>query len=438
MKTLPLITKQHCLKQAALAVKAQLDDCAVGFGDDRRFTSLVSPDPFPITMREYAYLTQRGFSIRNWLSTTFRLYHQSLSEPALHWLRDLLETGLSDAMREIHRRLFTDKPMRLPLFARTDQPTFNRIAELQTPGSGWGYHAALATCYPGKEIIGRTFVARVADQIRIVTGQERPRVIHLLHKGDFYGSEARFFARAIRQLGIDFTISERVIPDDIGDYDIVLRHYLEELNQYRGWQRLLELYAAGGIEIEPPPTVITDHKIAMCLPFHPATFGYYTNAERALFPTTYLVDAYSRYNIKIDGTRQSVRLSEIAAIPAKKRKLVLKYAGMHPQKRAGGRGVLNLSFCSAIKAKALLEQALDDSYHGEPWLLQELVSRRYPVTYLSASGEIERKELFARLNPFYAFPACGGSEVIGFPAHFRDFWKVHGQPDAVETIVAVT
>jgi len=438
VKTLTVSLKKPGLKESALAVKAQLDACAVGYGDDKRFTSLVSPNPFLISSSDRNILVSRGQVIREWISTTNRLYRQSLTDPSMNWLRDLLETGLSEELIPIHRRLVQEHPMRVPLFVRMDQPSFGKAAEAQTPGSGWGYHAALATCYDDHAIIGRKFVAGVADNLRRLTGKQCPRVVHLLHKGDFYGSEAAYFAKSIQTEGIDFTISERLIPDDVASYDVVFRHYLEELTQYDGWQELLELYRHGVVEIEPPPSVLTDHKISMMMPFHPATFAYYSDAVRALFPTTYLVDPYAVYNIFLDGRVQALRLNDLQSIPGKRRQLVLKYAGMDPRKRAGGRGVFNLSFCSRRKTTEMLQQALDDTYRGEPWLLQEMNQQKYHVTFLNAEGEITQQHLYARINPFYAFPVEGASELLGCPAHFRNFWKVHGQPDAVETILAAS
>ncbi|MFH1207453.1 MAG: hypothetical protein V1668_02495 [Patescibacteria group bacterium] len=426
------------LKDSALSVKARLDGYQVGFGEDRRFMSLVSPAPYLISTDDHQTLKKRGHVIRQWVETTNRLYHASLTDPSLFWLRDLLETGLNDEMRAIHRQLHAKQPMRAPFFMRMDQPTFTCAAEAQTPGSGWGYHAALATCYEEYTVLGRSFVARVAHTLRELTGKDRPRVVHLLHKVDYYGTEATFFAQAIRAAGIDFTISVRTIPENIKTYDVVFRHYLEELGQYSGWQNLLGLYDRGGIEIEPAPNIITDHKISMMLPFHPRTFMYYSDAVRSIFPATYLVDPYATYQMRISNNyAHPVRLSNLPGIPPKQRRLTLKYAGMDPQKRAGGRGVFNLSMSDEAEINRLLQQVIDDTYNGIPWLLQEMVLRRYPVTYLSAEGAIANDQWYARINPFYAFPASGGSELLGCPVHFRNFWKVHGQPDAVETIMAI-
>lgn len=425
------------LKDAALAVKARLDGYQVGFGEDKRFMSLVSPAPHVISTDDHQTLKQRGHVIRQWVETTNRLYHASLTDPAWFWLRDLLETGLNDEMRTIHRQLHAKRPMRAPYFMRMDQPTFTCAAEAQTPGSGWGYHAALATCYEGYTVLGRSFVAGVADTLRELTGKDRPRVLHLLHKDTFYGTEAAFFAQAIRAAGIDFTISVRIIPDDIETYDVVFRHYMDELSQYRGWQNLLGLYDRGDIEIEPAPNVITDHKISMMLPFHPLTFSYYSDPIRALFPATYLVDPYATYQMRMGNYVRPMRLSDLPAIPPRRRRLTLKYAGLDPLKRAGGRGVYNLSMSGETEINRLIQKAIDDSYNGIPWLLQEMVLQRYLVTYLTAEGIISTDPLYARINPFYAFPSSGGSVLLGCPVHFRNFWKVHGQPDAVETIMAV-
>lgn len=425
------------LKQTAQAVKAKLDGYQVGFGNDKCFMSLVSPTPYLISAQDHQLLERRGHIIRAWIETTNHLYHASLSDPSLYWLRDLLETGLSDEMCRIHRELHAAAPMRAPYFMRMDQPTFDRAAEAQTPGSGWGYHAALATCYEDYAVLGRTFVLKVADYLRRLTGKERPRVVHLLHKVKFYGSEAAFFAEAIRQTGIDFTISEGRIPADIETYDVVFRHYMDELGQYPGWQNLLARYGRGEIDIEPAPNIITDHKLAMMLPFHPQTFMYFSDEVRSLFPPTYLVDPYASYQMNIGNRIQNVRLSDFPVIPAKQRKITLKYAGMDPRKRAGGRGVYNLSMSGEQEINRLIQQAIDDSYRGEPWLIQELVLQRYPVTYLGDDGKIASSQWYARINPFYNFPATAGSELLGCPVHFRNFWKVHGQPDAVETIMAV-
>ncbi len=437
MKTVTLNTEQQTLEAKALAVKQQLDQAQVGFGDEKTFTSMVSPEPFFISAQQHQLLIRRGAAIREWAQTTNRLYQYAVNNDAWSWLVDLFETGMPETLKTIHRQLFEHRIPRVPLFMRMDQPSFNVAVEAQTPGSGWGYHAALADCYRGYQVIGRRFVERVAYHLRALTGKQRPRVVHLLHKYRFYGAEAAYFAKAIRGQGIDFDICIQEIPENIASYDVVFRHYLEELIQYDGWQKLLELYQQGVLEIEPPPSVLTDHKVATMLPYHPRTFMLYSDAVRRLFPVTYVADPYSTLAVEQErGDVAHLRLSDIAVLNTKQRLFALKYAGLDPRLRAGGKGVLHLGMCSKSRAAQLINDAVSDTCLANPWVVQRIVRKQYDVTYYTHDGAIQTKGLYARINPFYALPREGGSELLGCPVHFRDFWKVHGQPDAVETICA--
>lgn len=118
--------------------------------------------------------------------------------------------------------------------------------------------------------------------------------------------------------------------------------------------------------------------------------------------------------------------------------LVLKYGGLDPERRAGGREVWNLRKLSTTKVAGLLDMAIRDYVdNGQPWLIQGLIRKKFPVTYLAPDQQIHTKELYARFMPFFAFAANGQPpQLLSFVAHFRNFWKVHCQKDAIATIVA--
>ncbi|XOU94178.1 MAG: hypothetical protein ACNFW9_05015 [Candidatus Kerfeldbacteria bacterium] len=452
-----LVTQEMKTSLAIIASRiiTYLNNLGIGHGEQKKFTSLVSPTPFFIDQFSHKQLINRGPVIREWIETTNLIYHQSLHHEEMQGLRDLLETGLSPEMLPYHRRIFKTGPIRAPLFMRMDQPDFGKAVEAQTPGSGWGYYTAMAELYKTDNVIGREFVKSVAKHLRLLSGKESSRVVHLLHKVDFYKNEAEHFAKAIRNEGIDFTICVRSIPENIESYDIVLRHYMEELGQYEGWQNLLELYIQGSIEIEPPPSVLTDHKVSLMLPFDSQTMNHYSNNVRNLFPITHLVDPFRRYQINLNGNRylSSLSLFDIINLKNSERPLALKYSGLNPKLRAGGRGVYNLAMSDQRNnVKKMMEKVIagyipieffDEKpsfpLHcpSEPWLLQNLCLKRFPFIYLDAKGKIVNDELNARINPFYAFPLNGGSELIGCIANLRNSWKVHGQVDSVTTILAV-
>ena len=391
-------------------VRAAMNAAHIGHDGNPDFVGLLGPEPFVLSPAEVKAITQSALATREWFDTTNNLYRQAIEgDENLWFVLDLVESEAEAEVVAWNRRVALSQRLRPPCFVRLDQPIPGLSVEAQVPGSGWGYRLALLQAFEVEQEMVGEFVAAV----QALTGKSNPRIAHVRRLGKKFENEGRYFAEAVRAAGIDFRVYIGEVPDP-KEVDLIIRHYFSDFLKFPGVEKAMSAYLAGEIEIDPPPSLITDQKVGLVLPFDPRTSGYYSDSVRASFPETHLVTG---------GAVEAVMNR-----PASDRNFVLKYAGLDPATRAQGKAVFNLSQCSRTRA---LNTEAEIVGSGRPWLLQRLLARKFTVlAEAEPGGALALRELYARFTPILAIRP-DEIRLMCHTANFRNFWKVSSHHDSV-------
>ena len=189
------------------------------------------------------------------------------------------------------------------------------------------------------------------------------------------------------------------------------------------------LEAAGRMVIEPSLNLLFEQKILSALVYESEFYGLFTDEERELFPRTYLIK--NKTNMGFPGVR---RIEDIAELPERRRKFVLKYAGLDLDINCRSRAVYRLSELSQRKTREMLKKALlDYENFREPWIIQEDVSAKENIEYFDRKDKQIKSGSYYRLFRPYFFSEGknGQTELIDIAVIFRKKFKVHKQNDSV-------
>lgn len=402
------LTDVHALRQA-------LDAAGVGYAGSDVFVGLLAPEPFWVSVADWQHLETAGDTVASWLRGVHDLYVRSLrGDSNLAFVTNLVENeGRGSRAAEITRQVALSGRWRPPALVRLDQPVIGTSVEAQIPGSGWGYRSVLSRL---QDPVGPDLLNELATTFQQLTGLSSPRVGYIQYRNatDY---EDRWLEAALRRQGTDFTIYRQTVPPP-DQVDLILRRYLVEWLEFPGAAAAVEAYLAGQLEIDPPPSLITDQKVGLTLPFNPSTAAYFSNAVRALWTETRMW--------------QPGCLRQIMDQPARERQFVIKYAGFLEPQRACGRAVFNLTQMSRQSALAL-ESRIAAS--GEPWIIQRLIQIRFPIcAESSVDGAVALQKLYARFTPGYSITSSG-NRLISCTANFRNVWKVASGSQSVITTV---
>jgi hypothetical protein len=418
----------------AQEIKHFLDQLRIGHNGATDCRCIVGPEPFWISQEDHIKLTKQGELFRQWFEITNQLCLKACRDPKFHWLAEIIEGGINADAIKIHRRAYLENIVSLPVLARADMVDIGSTAEVQIPGSGWGYMTAIySTTSNNSKFIGP--VQGFAQAMKSVTGSSQTPAAYILYNGPFY-REVQYFCDRCQREGIPLTIYFKNVPRP-DEARFIRRPPLEDLVQYPGANEIIQAHFRGELTIEPDLSLLYDQKIATAFPFDPRLQNEYTNEIRGLFPETYLIQ--EEINPCFGG--KTFTWEKIISLSRKERQFIVKYGGAKKGMRAGGKAVFNLSDCNLEHTKQIITSALIDwRDNHNAWLIQRRVNKKFNVTFLDPESQtIVTKPYYALFRPMYLFPRDNTDPfIITHCALFRKEWKVHGSSDAVNLPVEIT
>ena len=424
------------------SVHQLLSDWGVGYGDIQGFSTLLSPDPFLLTPAEFQLLQKRGPLFWDWLSQLNSLYRDSLTQRGLSWVKNLFEAGLTPDLAEYQRSCLG----LYPRLIRADQSSLTAVCEVQIPMSmaGWGFASSIARAY--QEVIRSNGSAKVFSSLAekfyqglgFASGKSQPVVFLPWSPKEQYRRIQGYFTAHLRSSGypvISREISELAGPALSADVDVVYTSSRHRCDPASG--AILLKVLERGVMVEPPMNLLSDQKIAMIFPFHPQTREYFSDGARSLFPPTALVAPDSFIELPDLGQLKIGDISKLGA--SARKKLILKYAGIDPNRKSGGAAVYRLDDCNKAELEKMFTQDLLADYaNGHPWIIQVNGGERRLTAFWAKDGEeVVQKPLYYRFNPFYLRLPNGDVELAGSAVTLRSTWKVHGQLDSVSQEVRI-
>ncbi|HBW74218.1 MAG: hypothetical protein UX10_C0003G0018 [Candidatus Magasanikbacteria bacterium GW2011_GWA2_45_39] len=341
-------------------------------------------------------------------------------DPALAWLAKAVLASVQPEFRSFASEVMIASESCLPKNFRSDLLGDGTIAELQCPGSGWGYLIALENAYgisPENSQVSGTYRSWLRGR----------RGVWWLYNESMARS-IQHLSNTCKGLGIklDALTTDEFDPNDSSMEVVVKRPPFPELVASEKGRALLRRWLEGRVEIDPPPNMLFDSKLLMILLHHPTTRRHFTDDERGLCHPVTLVES-------MDQLIGETTIGNLHAIDPSKRRLVLKYAGARYWERFGGHAVHALhKDCKRAEVMELITKALRQGEEGEAWLLMPFVDSRRTFADLGMP-EVSDKETS---RPHYllwrsAYQICdnGGVEHVGTVINLRHTWKVHGSSD---------
>lgn len=400
------------------------------FASDIGFTQLLADEPHVVAALEYEAARERLATIHDFQERCISLFRRALSDndsELLHWL--LNETPRSYGL-DYHRSL-KDHHYTKPVFFRTDEIGFGKIAEIQCPGSLWGEMELMYQRYRqlGFPVDGSSPALQFATQLRDYLGAEP--VVHYLVDNASIPAGVRYFIQQtrpeIRYWGIDrdvFAFRDTARACDTV-CNFVRTHSFFGLcgdNFFRS-----RLYRSPAeVKYDFPPYVLFDQKATLVLPFWDKTRDYFTDEIREciIYSAPICGDT-----IKLECGRE-ISLKAFSELPQSERDYYIKYAGTDVSINWGSRAVQRLRRDGSAACFKRLEQCVSDYRRGKVWLIQKAVAAKHHVAYTERSGEQKAEYLNTKYSFFY-----GPSDLIGAVLTHSRRNIVHGQPDSVVNLL---
>ncbi len=403
------INKGKVMRQASISqeflsqIRQEMDRSNVGINENDLSMHLAAP--FTATDEEIAKLNLHGRTIETLLATTAKLYAKSINEPSLHWLRDLFEAELDEAVKVVSREGMKLQTLCQPNVVRPDFINFDKIAEVGYQVNGLGLCNSLGNILNGREPMCSTLLTKLfAESIKAYTDKASPLVSFFSPPGT-RATEA--FTAGLRDYGVEAKLFD---GEDLEIYDVVFWRSLSNVVRDNSQTFLLR---RGNRNFVPALTCLPGSKIYQFLPFHEETRKFYPDTVRDLLPEASLVTEKTMWDLLAMSNRQRAQF-------------VLKYAGQNGNLNWGARSVFKLGNASSIDG-TLLRRACE-SPQRSPWLVQERIRSKYEVMCLDDDrNSLEvRRGLTARITPRYVQLPSGSLKLAASDVMFSTNWKCHG------------
>lgn len=371
--------------------------------------------PVPLSEERSRSFQKRPGTVAQWVQISILLYRRSLDDPALFWMRDLIEKDSTPETIEWSRAFLRADRVTPPCFVRPDMSSWDSIVEVQIPGSGYG----LIT------LLNPDLAWHTGNIYRQVSGNADPASWLYLYFNANMLRDTEFFCK---QVGMDLAF--RKIPEDIEKYRLVRRQFLHQIVELKGGRELLEEALRGRLTIDPAPCLLFDQKLPMTFPFHPLLAKYYSDDIRALFPPCPLLDGHLDAPLDFCGENHTPR--DIMSFGQSRRDFVLKYGGTDPYLRFGGHGVERLKKMGHSKMAKKFEEVMNS---GQPWILQKDRYEKNTAVFLNGDGSLHSQEHYTLWRPVYSlFPE---PKMVALVVYLSPNWKVHGTSESLITTRAI-
>lgn len=335
----------------------------------------------------------------------------------LNWLINETPTSLGV---DYHRGL-SDECFKKPVFFRTDEMDFGKIAEIQCPGSHWGELELLHNYYQDYFELGQAPAKAFTEQLKCYLKKSSPTVLYLTDNSSAPAGVRYFINKTrpeIKYWGIDSMVESK-------SCDFIRTHSFFGLCGENYHKLRLDL-VRDSLKYDYPPYVLFDQKATLVLPFWSKTRDLFSDDIRNLI--IYSTPLISNIIELEDGEKLSIE--EFSKRPQSQRKYYLKYAGSDVTKNWGSRGVYRLSNESSISCETLLKRCLIASKQGNIWMLQKEISSKKEIEYFDKEGKKKIEKRNVKYSSFY-----GPMGLIGILGYYRKHFKVHGQNDTVLSLI---
>lgn len=391
-------------------------------GSNTGFTQLIATKPFTIPLSEYLKAEERLRVIHDFQDRCIHLFRCALeenNEELLKWL--INETPISLSLN--YHKTLLDWHFTRPVFFRTDEMQFGKIAEIQCPGSHWGELELLYRCFRGTDSTSITTApsALFTKQLKQYLGNIQPIVCYLADNSSAPTGVKYFIEKtrpAIKYWGIDSGVKSL-------DCNFIRTHSFFGLCADNYFKiRLNE--SQHTFKYDFPPYVLFDQKATLALPFWSKTRKYFTDEIRNLiiFSTPLLSET-----IELEGG-EYVTIKDFSNRQPSQRAYYLKYAGSDVSKNWGSRAVYRLSNETSRHCEELLQTCLNGVQNGQIWLIQKELASKCEIEYWDRTGTKDVEKMNVKYSSFY-----GPFGLIGMSSYYRKHFKVHGQYDTILNLV---
>mgnify|MGYP004611556537 CR=1 FL=1 len=381
-------------------------------GSNIGFTQLVATEP----QMENVKANSRLKIIHTFQEKCIEIFKNALTkqdELLLFWL--INETP--DSLGLDYHRSLSESCFKRPVFFRTDEMDFGKIAEIQCPGSHWGELELLYNYYKESFSVGQEPAKNFVEQLKCYLGKSSPTVLYLTDNSSAPAGVRYFIEKTrpqIRYWGIDSMIDSK-------SCDFIRTHSFFGLCS-ENYHKLRLEFVGDSLEYDYPPNVLFDQKATLVLPFWSKTRDLFSDDIRDLI--IYSTPLISN-NIELDNG-DILSIEEFSRKPQSQRRYYLKYAGSDVTKNWGSRGVYRLSNESSTGCEILLKKCLKALKDREIWMLQKEISNKKRVEYYDIDGKKKSEQRNVKYSSFY-----GPLGLIGILGYYRKHFKVHGQNDTV-------
>ncbi|GEM_PF-2937763 len=344
------------------------------------------------------------------------------NDPDLEWLRRITMASIPEEYRGFAKSVMIMNGEKSPVNFRLDMLGDGTIAEIQCPGSGWGYTIALEELLgisPDNSSILQTYRSWIGDRT----------AVWWLYNESLSRSVA-FLAEQCKKNGIRLEVKRNNEFNPDGDFQVVVkRPPFPELVSGEQGRALLKRWMDGKIEMDPAPSMVSDTKFQLVMLHHPSTRDSFTEEERKLCHPSYIIEE-SKQELNFGGP--VVRIADLPNLSKGQRKFIIKYGGGRRWDRFGGHEVHSLRHKDRVEERfSLIERAIREYQEtDEGWIIQPFISgkRTFASLGLSQNGA-GNKSYYILWRPAYQMRGGKVSHIGTTILNLRENWKVHGSSD---------
>jgi hypothetical protein len=441
----------------------------------------ISPDPFPLTTEQVAFLRSLGDRLLSFYRVLNRLYLESVRGTQPAWIHGYLDQGKPDWLVTYSRmKRFRDlvpaviRPDIIPIDLEPSSDGLDLvITELDSVPGGIGLTGCLSRAYaslkdPHLEIVGGAngIVTGFADMLRHQlksapgpTGMPTGAMaIVVSEESRSYRPEMAWLAAHLRENALEvycveprevrFTEEALLATTESGERPISVLYRFFELFDLKNVPKS-ELFMYGAkkdrVVITPPFKPALEEKLAFALLHHPLLASFWSRELgdetflllRRLMPRTWVLDprpvppSAVIPDLRVGG-HAVADWRDVASASQKDRRFVIKPSGFSAL-AWGSRGVSVGHDLPQGEWAAALEAALA-AFQTTPHVLQEFhKGRQFSLTYYDpAADDVLPMAGRVRLSPYY-FVTGHGAELAGVLATACSPEKklIHGMRDAI-------
>jgi hypothetical protein len=393
------------------------------------WTALLAAEPYSLDAETVAGHRARYTVIRRAQQQVLDLFKASLEGEADPEIAKMVVGDAQLNYGVAYHRALTEQQHRTPVFFRTDEMYDGKVTEIQCSGCSWGLAEQLRDLYEAYEStfgpavhFPESLSSQFAQALRGYLGTD-PVVHHLVDNAS-RPHGMNYFIQRLRDQGVPHLYYDGEIHPR--DCNFIRAHDFISLPTHNFFKERMERCNRGEVLFDLPPSCLFDGKIIMAWPFWQKTRDAFDDEVRSLFPYTYIVEPSGV--VLADGER--VTIEEFCAIPRRKRKYYIKYAGTDVAINWGSKGVYLATHFSEQKCREMMDRVLADREHGRYWIIQESIRQSEPVVALERNDELTETDAYSKLSGFYGPDGLMAILVMHLRSH-----KVHGTAESILSLV---